>query len=81
MEDAEGVPTEGSMGLAVFEWWSLLGFVALSPLLRFRWLGVVNVIEVPHQWWEVPIEDWGVKGVVAAGLVRRESQDGRCLFP
>ncbi len=39
----------------------------------------VDIIEVPRWGQEVPVESWGVEGVVAAGLVGWGSQNGRCL--
>ena len=48
MEDAEGVPAEGGVGLTMLEGGSLLGFAALSSLVRGWWLGGVDVVEVPR---------------------------------
>ena len=79
VEDAEGVLAKGGMGLAMFEWWSFSGFVALSPLSRCWWFSGVDVVEVPRWGWKVPVEGQRVEGVVAACLVRRGSQDGGCL--
>ncbi len=76
VEDAEGVSAEGGMGLAVLEWQLLSSFAALGPFPRCWWLGGVNVVEVSHWGWEVPVEGWGVEGVMAVGLVRGGSQDG-----
>src|SRR6266851_974400 len=79
VEDAEGVPTKGGVGVAMLDGGGLLlRFVALGLLLR-GWL--VGGVEVPRQRWEVPEGDWGVEGVVAAGSVRGwGSQDGGCVL-
>jgi len=79
VEDAEGVSAEGGVGLAMLERGLLSGFAALGPLSRCGWFGGVDVVEVPHWRWEVPVESQGLEGVVAAGLIRRGSQDGGCL--
>jgi len=70
VDGAEGVLTEGGVGLTVFERGSLLWLAALGPLSRHWWFGGVDVVEVPHQGWKVPVEGWRVEGVVAASLVR-----------
>ncbi len=70
MEDAEGVSAEGGVGLAMLERQSLSGLAALGPLSRCWLFGSVDVVEVPHQGWEVPVESRRVEGVIAAGLVR-----------
>jgi len=67
--DAEGVLAEGSMGLAVVEQWSLLGFAALGPLTRGCWFGGIDVVEIPRWGQEVPVEGWRVEGVMTASLV------------
>ncbi len=81
MEGTEGVAAEGGVGLTVLERGMLLASVALG-LLSEDWgfECVAIVIDVPHWRGQVPVEGRGVKGVVAAGLVGRGSQDGRC-FP
>ena len=49
MEDAEGVLTEGGMGLAMLEGEGpLLGLAALGSFVRGGWLGSVDVVEVPR---------------------------------
>ncbi len=68
MEDAEGVPTKGGVGLTMFEWGVLLRFAALGLLSGSGWFEGV-IIEVLRRWREVPEESWGVEGVVAVSLV------------
>ncbi len=58
VEGAEGVSTKGGVGLAMFEWWSLLWFAALGPLSRCWWFEGIGVVKVPRQGREVPVEGW-----------------------
>ncbi len=77
MEDAEGVPTEGGVGVVMFDGGGFLSFAPLRPLL-WGWLD--GGVKVPRRRRQVPERNWGVKGVVAASLVGRGgSQDGGCL--
>ena len=80
VKDAEGVSTEGGMGLTVLEWGLLLVLAASS---RFLWVGCwfcggVVTVEVPCQQGEVPEESGGVEGVVAMCLIGGGSQLGGC---
>ena len=81
MEDAEGVPTEGSMGLVVLDGGrALLWFASPGPLSQGGGLGRVGFGEVPSWRGKVPVESWRVEGVVAVSLVGRgRSQDGGCF--
>jgi len=68
VENAEGVPAKGSVGLAVLERGLLSGLSAFGPLLGcggFKWV-VINVL---HWGGEVPEEGWRVERVIAMGLV------------
>src|SRR6266851_1539532 len=79
VEDAEGVSTEGGVGMAMFDGGSWLQFSTTLRLLLWGWR--VGSVEVPRWGWQVPEGDWGVEGVVAVGLVRGGgSQDGRCVL-
>jgi len=51
VEDAEGVLTEGGVGLTVFKGGSLLRFSALSPFARGWWFRGVDIVEVPCWGW------------------------------
>ncbi len=48
VKGAEGVPTEGSVGLTMFERGLLLRLAPLCLLLLGWWFGGVDVVEVPH---------------------------------
>ena len=48
VKGAEGVPTEGSVGLTMFEGGLLLRLAPLCLLLPGWWFGGVDVVEVPH---------------------------------
>ena len=67
VEDAEGVPTEGGVGVAMLDdSEGLLGFSSPGFLL-WRWL--VGGVKVPRRGWQVPEEGWGVASIVALHLV------------
>ena len=58
VDGAEGVATEGGVGLVMFEGGSFLGLSVLGPLLRCWCFGGVVVVKVPRWRWQVPIEAW-----------------------
>jgi len=71
VEDAEGVLTEGSVGVAVFKGLVLsLVFMALGLLLRGQQFESVVVVQVPCRWGQVPVEGWAVNVVEAVSAIR-----------
>jgi len=49
----------------------LLSALAVLPFVGW-WSGRFKhiAVQVPGGWWQVPVESWAFKGVVAAHLVR-----------
>ena len=79
VEDAEGVATEGSVGVAMFDGGG--GLLLSLPSFGFLcWGWLISRVEVPHWRGEVPEGGCGVEKVVTLSLVSSGGcQDGGCF--
>ncbi len=71
MVHAERVSAESGVSLLMVEGLGLLSALAVLPFVGW-WSGRFKhiAVQVPGGWWQVPVESWAFKGVVAAHLVR-----------